>query len=135
MPAQTGGPFFVAAAITDRKQLTPKANLARSVLATFTVTRDFRFISSGVSRIDKELECVRIERHTDSVTIQLALRNVLAVPMTVENSAFYAWPSEQEQVEWLKRQTQGLLDIYGDARDGLVLSDQEVLERANMAPA
>jgi hypothetical protein len=88
-----------------------------------------------MSRIDKELECVRLERHADSVTIQLALREKLAVPMTVESQAFYGWRSEEEQIRWLKRQTQGLLDIYGDAREGLVLSDQEVLTRANMAPA
>jgi hypothetical protein len=88
-----------------------------------------------VSRIDKELDCVQFERHTDSVTIQLALREKLAVPMTVENDAFFCWPSEQDQVEWLKRQTQGLLDIYGDAREGCVLSDQEVLDRANRPPA
>lgn len=78
---------------------------------------------------------MRITRHAESVTIQLALRNKLAVPMTVENSAFFAWPSEESQIEWLKRQTQGLLDIYGDARDERVFSDQEVLDRANMAPA
>jgi hypothetical protein len=88
-----------------------------------------------VSRIDKELECVRLERHPDSVTIQLALREKLAVPMTVDNDAFFGWPSEDDQIAWMKRQTRALLDIYGDARDERVLSDQEVLDRANMAPA
>jgi hypothetical protein len=65
------------------------------------------------------------------VTIQLALRGRLCVPMTVDVAGFREWPTEAEQVEFLKRQAQGLLDIFGDARDGLVLSDQEVLERAN----
>lgn len=88
-----------------------------------------------MSRIDKDLECVRFEQSPDAITIQLALRNELAVPMTVEKGAFYSWPSEQHQTEWLKRQTQALLDIYGDARDGRALSDQEVLDRANAAPA
>lgn len=51
--------------------------------------------------------------------------------MTVDEAGFYSWASEAEQVEFLKRQAQGLLDIFGDARDGRVLSDQEVLDRAN----
>jgi hypothetical protein len=51
--------------------------------------------------------------------------------MTVEASDFHGWPNEAKQIAWLKRQTQGLLDIYGDARDGRVLSDQEVMDRAN----
>lgn len=78
---------------------------------------------------------MRITRHAESVTIQLALRDKLAVPMTVDNAAFFGWPSEDEQIAWMKRQTRALLDIYGDARDERVLADQEVLERANMAPA
>lgn len=51
--------------------------------------------------------------------------------MTVDVAGFHEWPSETEQVEFLKRQAQGLLDIFGDAREGLVLSDQEVMDRAN----
>ena len=51
--------------------------------------------------------------------------------MTVDLAGFYDWPNEAAQREFLKRQAQGLLDIFGDARDGRVLSDQEVLERAN----
>jgi hypothetical protein len=89
-----------------------------------------------VAKIDKELECVRIERHPDSVTIQLALNDRLAVPMTVGNEDFFGlWNTESDQVAWLKRSARTLLDIYGDARDGRVLSDQEALERANMATA
>jgi hypothetical protein len=88
-----------------------------------------------VARIDKELECVSFETTADSVTIQLALRNELAVPMTVEKSAFYGWASEEKQLEWLKRTAGWLIDLYGDARDGRVFSDQEVLTKANMAPA
>lgn len=65
------------------------------------------------------------------VTIQLALRDKLAVPMTVEASAFWDHPTEELQAEFLKRSAQTLLNIYGDARDGRVLSDQEVLEKAN----
>jgi hypothetical protein len=65
------------------------------------------------------------------VTIQLALRGRLCVPMTVDVAGFHEWPTETAQVEFLKRQAQGLLDIFGDARDGRVLSDQEVLDRAN----
>lgn len=89
----------------------------------------------GVARIDKELECVefRPDWGSGSITIQLALRDKLVVPMTVESSAFHNWPTERAQIDWLKRQAQALLDIYGDARDGRVLADQEVLERANMA--
>lgn len=78
---------------------------------------------------------MRLTRHAESVTVQLALRDELAVPMTVDNSAFFGWPTEEEQIAWMKRQTRALLDIYGDARDERVLADQEVLDRANMAPA
>ena len=65
------------------------------------------------------------------VTIQLALRDKLAVPMTVEASAFFDHKSEEAQMDFLKRSAETLLNIYGDARDGRVLSDHEVLERAN----
>lgn len=86
-----------------------------------------------MAKIDAELECVRMTRHPDSVTIQLAFQNKLAVPMTVENEAFFGWPTLADQIAWMKRQARALLEIYGDARDGLVLSDQEVLQRANAA--
>ena len=74
-----------------------------------------------------------LKRTSDSVTIQLAYQDRLIVPMTVDSEAFYDWPSEAEQVQFLKRSARTLLDIYGDARDGRVLSDQEALERANQA--
>jgi hypothetical protein len=84
-----------------------------------------------MSRIDRDLECVSRNDHNGMVTIQLALREKLCVPMTVDAEGFYDWPNEAEQIEFLKRQARGLLDIFGDARDGRVLSDQEVMNRAN----
>lgn len=64
------------------------------------------------------------------VTVQLALDQKLAVPITVDKCIFYGWPTEFERHAWLERTAQTMLDIYGDARDGRVLSDQEVSQRA-----
>lgn len=78
---------------------------------------------------------MRFEKTSSAVTIQVAYLDRLAVPMTVDLKDFYSWANEQQQSEWLKRQARALLDIYGDARDGRTLSDQEVLDRANTCAA
>lgn len=70
-------------------------------------------------------------QHDGMVTVQLALGDKLCVPMSVEASDFWEWSTEEAQIAFLKRQAKGLLDIFGDARDGRVLSDHEVMERAN----
>jgi hypothetical protein len=76
------------------------------------------------------LELVRYEEiGANYVTVQLALREHLAVPLTVEREIFWGF-SERERHEFLSRSARTLLDIYGDARDGLVLSDYEVQQRA-----
>lgn len=78
-----------------------------------------------------ELEMVKFAEDRDgSVTVQLALREQLAVPMTVERDVFWGWPSDMTRHEWLMRCAQTLLDIYGDARNGCVLSDYEVQQKA-----
>jgi hypothetical protein len=63
------------------------------------------------------------------VTVQLAMNEKLAVPLTVEREVFWGF-EELERHEWLKRCARTLLDVYGDARDGRVLSDHEVQQRA-----
>jgi hypothetical protein len=117
--------------ITIRKTLPLWCHFGTHPSSDSDRSRQFTGISGLVSRIDRDLECVSREDHNGMVTIQLALRDKLCVPMTVDAEGFYDWPTEAEQIEFLKRQAQGLLDIFGDARDGRVLSDQEVLQRAN----
>lgn len=72
-----------------------------------------------------------MDRREGMVTIQLAVNGKLAVPITVEDSDFFDYPSEAEQAAFLKRSAESMIRIYGDARDGRTLSDQEVLDRAN----
>lgn len=75
------------------------------------------------------LELVTYKDHGKDVTVQLALHGLLAVPMTVQREVFWGY-EEKQQHEWLERCARTLLDIYGDARDGRVLSDHEVQRRA-----
>jgi hypothetical protein len=78
----------------------------------------------------KGLEMVKYDEiGAEYVTVQVALLNHLAVPLTVEREIFWGF-SEQERHQWLERSARTLLDIYGDARDGRVLSDYEVQQRA-----
>jgi hypothetical protein len=63
------------------------------------------------------------------VTVQLAMRGRLCVPLTVEREVFWGF-EELERHQWLERSARTLLDVYGDARDGRVLSDYEVQQRA-----
>ena len=64
------------------------------------------------------------------VTVQLALRGNLAVPLTVEREIFWGFDELPSATSWLERCARTLLDVYGDARDGRVLSDYEVQQRA-----
>lgn len=76
------------------------------------------------------LEMVKYqEPSADMVTVQLALHGELAVTLTVERAIFWGF-SELERHKWLARSARTLLDIYGDARDGRLLSDYEVQQRA-----
>jgi len=76
------------------------------------------------------LEMVRYREHgAQAVTVQLALNEHLAVPMTVEREVFWGF-DEPERHKWLARCARTLLDVYGDARDGCVLTDYEVQQRA-----
>ena len=77
------------------------------------------------------LEIVHFTDRRGMVTVQVALHEKLAVPMTVSQQDFWAWPNDDERHEWLKRCARTLLDIFGDARDSRVLSDFEVQERAS----
>lgn len=80
--------------------------------------------------IMRGLEVVKYREHgADSVTVQVALDGHLAVPCTVDRSIFWGF-EDTERHEWLARTARTLLDIYGDARDGRVLSDHEVQQRA-----
>lgn len=76
------------------------------------------------------LEVVKYQEHREDVTVQLALDGTLAVPFTAGKEIFYSWPSEEERHTWLERTARTLIDIYGDARHGLQLSDYEVSQRA-----
>jgi len=76
------------------------------------------------------LELVKYrEASGDMVTVQLALNEVLSVPLTVERGIFWGF-DEIERHKWLARCARTLLDIYGDARDGRLLSDYEAQQRA-----
>jgi hypothetical protein len=74
------------------------------------------------------MEVLRQGRGDGHITVQLALNGTLTVPLTVGDEVFWGFP-EAQRIEWLKRSARTMLDIYGDARDGRVLSDSEVLER------
>jgi hypothetical protein len=77
------------------------------------------------------LELVRYDECANAlVTCQLALHGKLTVPLTVERAIFWGFSDEIERHHWLERCARTLLDIYGDARDGRVLSDHEVQQRA-----
>lgn len=75
------------------------------------------------------LELVNYSERAGMVTVQLALNEKLAVPCTVEREIFWGL-DEIERHQWLERCARTLLDVYGDARDGRVLSDYEVQQRA-----
>jgi hypothetical protein len=73
---------------------------------------------------------VRFDEHHGHVTVQVALEGQLAVPLTVEQAAFWAWPTDAARHQWLARSARTLLDLYGDARERRVLSDTEVQQIA-----
>lgn len=75
------------------------------------------------------LEIVRYQERHGYITFQLALRGELAVDFTVDKPSFCEM-SEIEKVQFLERSAQSMIDIFGDARDGRILSDGEVQARS-----
>ena len=86
------------------------------------------FPGRGIEPVD--LEMVDFRPNQNSVTFQVALDGKLAVPATISETEFWNWPSEVERHKFLARSARTLLDIFGDAREGRVLSDSEVSARA-----
>lgn len=77
------------------------------------------------------LEIVSYREHPaqGAVTVQLALHGVLAHPFSVNKADLERFPDGEERQAFFERSARTLLDVYGDARDGRKLSDQEVQER------
>ena len=113
-------------------QFFPSHGKSGSHVSTDLLTPAFSCVSLAGMELDgvAGLELVKYgEPCAGMVTVQLAMNEKLAVPLTVEREVF--WGFEQlERHEWLKRCARTLLDVYGDARDGRVLSDHEVQQRA-----
>lgn len=110
----------------------PWALFSGSHASTDFLTLAFSRVSIAVMQLDG-VAGVELVKYDDAcagmVTVQLALRGNLAVPLTVEREIFWGF-DELERHQWLERCARTLLDVYGDARDGRVLSDYEVQQRA-----
>jgi hypothetical protein len=76
-----------------------------------------RAILTSIVIENKSIEIVQMRKEGEYFIVQLAIDGVLAPSMDVHASAREEYRTEQSWMEYLVRQSESLIEVYGDARN------------------